>query len=102
MHKRGGAKTGNKAKTNLVKVPEKPRAVIIMEERAKQRKEKRELLKKLYEDKRSREMAFKIDEENKKEEEHKQRVLKEKEAKKQAKLEELRQKEIAKKEAEEF
>ena len=51
-----------KAKTNLVKVPEKPRAVVIMEERAKQRKEKREMLKKLYEDKRSREMAVKIEE----------------------------------------
>jgi len=59
-----------------------------MEERAKQRKEKRELLKQLYDDKRSREMALKIEEENKKEEEYKQKVRDERDAKKQAKLEE--------------
>ena len=35
----------------LVKVPEKPRQVIVMEERAKQRKEKRDLLKRKYEEK---------------------------------------------------
>ena len=59
-----------------------------MEERAKQRKEKRELLKQLYDDKRSREIALKAEEENKKEEEFKKKGRDEREAKRQAKLEE--------------
>ena len=40
-----GMKGKKKGAGQLVKVPEKPRQVIVMEERAKQRKEKRELLK---------------------------------------------------------
>ena len=53
-----------------------------MEERAKQRKEKRELLKQLYEEKRLAEEAKKREEEMKKEEEFKQMKIDEKEAKK--------------------
>ena len=68
-----------------------------MEERAKQRKEKRELLKQLYEEKRLAEEAKKREEEMKKEEEFKQMKIDEKEAKKQAKLEVVRQKDLAKK-----
>ena len=51
------AKKGKKKA--LVKVPERPRQVIVMEERAKNRKEKRDILKKRYEDKKEQEQALK-------------------------------------------
>ena len=73
-----------------------------MEERAKQRKEKRELLKQRYEEKRQAELALKKEQEAKKEEEYRQRLEAEKEAKKQAKLEEARRKEQTKEQAEEL
>ena len=62
------AKKGKKA-PKVLKVHEKPRQVIVMEERAAQRKEKREILKQRYEEKRQAEINLRKEEEAQKEEE---------------------------------
>ena len=73
-----------------------------MEERAKQRKEKRELLKQRYEEKRQAELEAKRAEEAKKEEERLQKIQEEKDAKREAKLAEKRRKEELQKQAEDL
>ena len=94
-------KKGKKA-PKVLKVQEKPRQVIVMEERAAQRKEKRELLKQRYEEKRQAEINLKKEQEAQKEEEFRLAKEGEKEAKKQVKIDEARKKEVLREQAEDL
>ena len=73
-----------------------------MEERAKQRKERREMLNQRYAEKKRIEQEAKEAAERAKEEEFKRKQQEEKDAKKAAKLEEERQKELARQQAEDL
>ena len=73
-----------------------------MEERAKQRKEKREILNQRYAEKKAKELEAKLKAEKDKEEEYERKKKEEKDAKIAAKLEDQRQKELAKQQAAEL
>jgi len=65
---------------------EVPKMVVDMEERAKKRKEKREQLQKLYEEKQKAKEQQRIEEQRKKSEEERRRIMQEKEEKKRQEL----------------
>ena len=70
-----------------LKLPERPKHVLEMEERAKSRKDKRDQLKKTYEEKQKKIEEERRAAEAKKEEERRKKLADEKEAKRAGKME---------------
>jgi hypothetical protein len=83
-----------------LKLPERPKHILEMEERAKQRKDKRDLLKQQYVEKINKQAEEKKLAVVKAEEERKKKLLDEREMKKQMKAEEARKREEAERELE--